>query len=73
VTLSVSRCRAYVSKYKKKYEKFKEVKFLGAFSLFNKLKKMQTQDITRVTSMKKGMSSMSIRLGDNIEEIVIGN
>lgn len=69
ITLLVTRSKAFIAKNKKKYEKFTEVPYLGPFMLFSRLQKYQKIDLHRKESLKKHISTKSIRKSQKLDEI----
>lgn len=69
ITLVITRCKAFISKYKRKYEKVLEIDYLGPFMLFSKLKKLQKNELNKVSSINKQMSSKSLRVSGLLHEI----
>jgi hypothetical protein len=73
-TLLITRWKALISKYKKKYEKFLEIDYFGPFLLFSKLKKFQKLEYNKAASLtKQNISSTSLRYSGILQEVNSSN
>jgi len=69
VTLIISRCKAFTSKYKKKFEKFTEIDYNGPFTLFGKLRNFHRNDLSKNNMGSPRLSPQSTKFRGLLHEI----